>query len=140
MAVTALITITESDAYNTLSADWVVLSDALKTAHIFNASVYMQANWSCANVTWSDTSTLDDDLKRACAYYADADRLGVLTDAIAVTEKHGRIIEETGKLGSMGKTVKWADSGALTSGNPLQSIDTMVKLYCTSISGTMVRA
>ena len=139
MAVTNLITIAESDTYNALSADWIALTDPVKTAHIFNASVYMQGQWTCAGVDWSDATTLDDDIKRACAYYADADRIGVLNTAVADVDKKGRVIEETGKLGTMLKTVKWAESGAAATGNPLESINAIMSLYCTARAGRLVR-
>ena len=138
MAVTPLITIAESDIYNALSPDWLVLTDPVKDAHIYNASVYMQQKWTCADVDWSDPTTLDDDLKRACAYYADADRIGVLSSPVAVTAKTGNVTEETRQLGSMLKTTKWADSGT-TSGNPLESIDNIMSLYCTTNVGRLIR-
>jgi len=139
MAVTNLITIAESDTYNALSAAWLALTDPEKTAHIFNASVHMQAQWICADVEWDDTTTLDDDLQRACAYYADADRIGVLNTAVAVADKVGRKTEETGKLGTMLKTVKWAESGAAASGNPLESIDSIMSLYCVAKASRLTR-
>jgi len=138
MAVTNLITISESDTYNALSSDWVALADPIKTAHIFNASVYMQANWACTDVEWDDTSTLDDDLKRCCSYYADADRIGVLSAPVATTVKHGNITEETKKLGTLLKTTKWAEGGS-TSGDPLESINSLMSLYCTSLAGRLIR-
>lgn len=139
MAVTSLITVSESDTYNALSPDWLALTpDAKKEAHIYNASVYMQTKWTCADVDWSDTSTLDDDLKRACAYYADADRIGVLSSPVAVTAKTGNVTEETRKLGTMLKTTKWAEGGT-TSGDPLESINNIMSMYCTSKVGRLIR-
>lgn len=139
MAITPLITIAESDTYNALSADWIALTDTVKDAHIYNASIHMITNWSCTDVDWDDTDTLDDDLKRACAYYADADRIGVLNPAVASTEAHGRVIEETGKLGSMLKTVKWSENGGNVNGNPLASIDVICDIYCESLTGKLIR-
>ncbi len=138
MAVTSLITIAESDTYNALSADWIALTDPIKEAHIFNASVYMQTKWTCADVDWSDTDTLDEDLKRACAYYADADSIGVLSAPIETTDKHGNVTEETRKLGTMLKTTKWAEGGT-TSGDPLESINSIMSIYCTSNVGRLIR-
>ena len=138
MAVTSLITVVESDIYNALSADWVALSDPIKEAHIFNASVYMQTKWRCVDVDWSDPTTLDDDLKRACAYYADADRIGVLSAPIELTDKHGNVIEETRKLGTMLKTTKWAEGGT-TSGDPLESVNSLMAVHCTSNYGRLIR-
>lgn len=140
MAITPLITKTESDTYNALSSAWLALTDVLKDNHIYNASLYMQAQFTCevddVAVDWADPTTLDDDMKRACAYYADADRLGVLFDDVATTEPHRAIIEEKKKLGSMEKTLKWASSGSFTSANPLESIDSIMLLYCTSNAGS----
>ncbi len=138
MSVTPLITKAESDTYNALSSDWLALTDAVKDIHIFNASVYMQNNWSCTDVEWDDTTTLDDDLKRACAYYADADRIGVLNTAVSAVAPKGMMTEETKKLGTMLKTVKWAETGNV-SGNPLASIDAIMKVYCVSQTGRLVR-
>ena len=138
MAITPLITIAEADAFNALSPDWLLLTDPAKDAHIFNASVYMQAEWVCADVEWDDPTTLDEDVKRCCGYFADADRIGVLTAPIAVTAKTGNVTEETRKLGTMLKTTKWAESG-LASGNPLESINKLMGLYCTAKAGQLRR-
>ncbi len=137
MSVVPLITIPESDTYNALSADWLALADEVKDAHIYNASVYMQTRWDCVDVVWSDPTTLDDDLKRACSYYAEADRLGSLNPDVSDTSAKGRITEETGQVDTLRETIKYSDSGALVSGdNPLAMIDSIMSLYCTPLSAT----
>ena len=139
MAVTNLITIAEADTFNALSASWLMLTANTKTIHIFNASVYMQANWNCTDVDWADTTTLDSDMKRACAYYAEADRVGVLNTAVAAVDPHGKVTEETRKLGSMQKTTKWDEAGANVAGDPLESINAIMSLYCTTKSRFLTR-
>ncbi len=139
MAVTPLITISEADQFNGLSSGWMGASSEYKTRYILNASTYMQAKWDCADVDWSDTSTLDDDLKRACAYYADADRLGVLFPAVEETEPHRAIIKERKKLEGMEKETMWADIGALTSKKPLESINAIMRLHCTRVGRVLTR-
>jgi hypothetical protein len=138
MAITPLLTPAEADVYNTASASWLALSDALKTAHIFNATVYIKAKWNCSSFDWDDLTTFDDDVLRACAYYADADRIGVLTTAVTLADAHGAVTEETRKLGTMLKTTKWAESGN-TTGDPLESINSIMGLYCSSNSGRLIR-
>ena len=142
MAISNLITNAVADTYNALSSGWLALADITKTRHIFNASAYIQARWSCVDVDWDDETTIDNDILRACAYYADADRVGVLFPAVAVVEPHRAITVEKKKLGSMEKTLQWADAGGLTTGNPLASIDAIMSLYCTRIgigSGVLTR-
>ena len=139
MSVTLLITTKEADSYLKQDESWMNLDKKVKENHIYNASVYMQVNWTCVDVDWSDPSTLNDDLKRSCAYYANADRIGVLNPSISNTPSHGQVIEETGKLGTMSKTTKWSDKGSNVNGNPLGSINSIMSLYCNSKSGTLIR-
>ncbi len=134
MSISPIISVAEADTYNVLSADWLNTPEPNKEAHIYNASLYIHTTWTCSDIDWSDPLTIDDDVKRACAYYADADRLGVLFDPIEKTEAHRAMTMEKKKLGSMEKTIQWAQGGALTSGNPLQSIDAIMSLYCTGLS------
>ncbi len=136
MTIAPIITPAEADVYNVLSSSWLSLPEPTKEAHIYNASLYIYTTWTCADVDWSDPLTIDDDIKRACAYYADADRVGVLFDPVEQTEKHRSVTMEKKKLGTMEKTTQWAQGGAITSGNPLQSIDAIMGLYCTSSSSS----
>ena len=137
MAITALIDIATANSYN--GDAWDALTDPEKTMHIYNATVYMQTRWYCSDVDWDTPADLDDDLQRACAYYADADRLGLLYTALASAEPHRAIVKERKKLEGMEKEIQWADVGALTTGNPLESIDAIMRLYCTAKSSTLVR-
>ena len=107
MAVEILIDETTADLYNADSAGWLALTTAAKDVHIFNASVYIQSNWTCVDIDWDDNTTWTDDLKRACAWYADADRAGVLfPDALSTETKRGRLVQETKKMGPMSKTLR----------------------------------
>lgn len=142
MAVTPLITKTEADTYNALSSDWLAASNTDKDTYIYNASVYMQAMWTCTDVEWDDTTTLDDDLKRACAFYADADRLGYLYPTQTAIEDHRALTRKTQKLGTMEKTLEWSDTTGLKTAQPLSYIDSIMRLYCTKTgggSGTITR-
>lgn len=128
MAVVPLITKTDADGYN--GAAWALLSDAEKDKHIYNASVYMQTSWTCLDVDWEDTSTLNADLEKACAMYAEADMLGLLFAPMAATEKHRAKVLERKKLGSLEKETRWSAIGGFTSGNPLEAIDAIMKVHC----------
>ena len=131
MAITPVILPADADTYLALVADWLSLSDAQKTDHIYNATVYMQANWTCTDVDWDDHTSTDDDIKRACAYYADADRLGVLFPSREVTEKHRYMTSRKYKVEGLEEHYQWAESGPSASGDPLEEIHTIMKLYCT---------
>lgn len=136
MALTPIITVEQADSYNAQSAEWLALSNEMKEVHIFNASLYMQSMWTCADVIWTDSSTIDDDLLRACAYYADASRVGVLYTAVAVNEKHRSLIMHKRKMEGMEETFQWGQGGAIVTGNPLESIHALMKLHCTAnVSG-----
>lgn len=140
MAITPLITKAEADVFNALSSAWLALTDDLKDFHIYNASVYMQTRWTCTDVEWDDTTTLDEDLKRACAYYAEADRLETLMAPVSDIEHKGRIVEETGKVDTLLETTKYSDSGTtVTGGNNLQSIDAIMSIYCTALNANSVK-
>lgn len=128
MSVTNLIDIATADSYNGL--EWEALSDAVKTEHIYKATVHMRTRWICVDVDWDDLTTLNDDLKKACAYYAEADRLGVLFTALAYSEPHRAKVKERKKLEGMEKEIEWSAIGAFTTGNPLASIDAIMSVYC----------
>ncbi len=138
MAITPLITVPEADNFLLQSSDWLSTPEPSKEGHIYNASVYMQLTWTCADVDWSDPLTLDDDLKRACAYYAEADRIGVLFDEMVKQDAHGKLTMEKRKLGTMEKTTQWSMFGQVTSGNPLDGIDSIMRLYCTKVESASV--
>ena len=134
MSVINLITIIEADDYNAASDEWALLSDPEKSKHIFQASLYMQTRWNCVEVDWEDAATLSDDLKRACAYYAEADRAGLLFPSLSYEEPRGRLTEETGKVGPLLETKKWSTFGPTLTQSPLTSIDALMVSECTRIS------
>ena len=138
MSVINLITVAEADAYNASSSVWLALTDSVKEAHIFNSSLYMQSYWTCTDIDWEDTTTMTDDTKRACAYYAEADRLGLLFDPLeALESQHGRLTEKTQKVGSLLETTKWSSYGPLRTGNPLEMIDALMMGECTRLTGSV---
>lgn len=134
MGVLNLITVVEADEYNEASDDWLALTAPEKSTHIFKASLYMQRYWSCVAIDWTDTTTMTDDLKMACAYYAEADRLNLLFSPVSAVERTGRITEITGKVGPLLETTRWSTFGAIESGNPLSSIDALMLGECTRLS------
>ena len=128
MAITALIDIATADSYN--GDAWDALTDPVKTEHIYNASVYMQTSWYCADVDWTDTANLDADLQKACAYYADADRQGYLYPSTTVVEDHRALTRRTRKLEGMEETLEWDDTTGSKRSNPIAHIDSIMALYC----------
>jgi len=134
VTIVSLITVAEADTFNALSNDWLFLSSAEKSAYIFNASIFMQTGWSCivdgATVDWEDPTTLNEDLKRACAYYAEADRIGVLFDPMEKEDIHGKKVMEKRRVDTLEKTTQWSMFGAAVNGNPLDSVDAIMKVYC----------
>ena len=141
MSIIPLITTAEADVYLALSAEWLALEPAQKEAYIYNSTLYMQARWTCTDVDWADPESLDDDLSRACALYAEADRIGCLFDAMEVQDPHGKKTMEKRVLDTMEKTTQWSMFGSVVNGNPVDSIDTLMGLYCSRItcSPTLIR-
>ena len=130
MSVTPLITVSEADTYNALSSDWLALTEAEKDAYIFNASLYIQSAWTCADVLWDDPTTLGEDLKRAVAWYSEADRLGVLFDEMVKEDVHGKKTMEKSKVDSLETITQWSLFGIPVNGNPLDVVDALVGLHC----------
>lgn len=141
MSIISLITPSESDVFNVLSPVWIALTDPEKEAFIFNSSVYMQLNWDCESVEWDDPSTLDNDLKKACAFFAEADRIGVLFDEMKKEDVHGKKTMFKEKLEGLEEITQWSMFGQAVNGNPLDSVNAIMKMYCTSISNstTLIR-
>lgn len=138
--VLPIITIEESDTYNTSSTDWLELSDTEKTLHIFYASLYIQTKWTCLEIDWEDLTTVPDDIKRACAYYADADRLKLLYSPMTADYAKGRLVEQTNGMDPFVETLKWAAIGPDYSGKPLERIDAIMSTACTKTGyGQLVR-
>ena len=133
-----IVTIEESDTFNALSPEWESLTAVQTNAHIYNATLYIHSSWLCTEIDWTDLASVDGDVKRACSFYADADRIGVLFDPIEKTDAHRTKTMEKKKLGTMEKTIQWAQGGTIVSGNPLQSIDAIMRLYCSNATETTV--
>ena len=116
----AIITPAEADAILTQEAAWLALTDTVKEYHIAFASVYMQLNWLCTDVDWDDDTTITAEQEEACAYYALASSNGNLySDTKQSSVAHGLLQEETKKLGSLVKTVKY-HAGSDVTVDPLQ--------------------
>ena len=143
MAITPIISVSEADVFNALSPNWLALTPEQKTAHIFNSSLYILNSWSCVDeagdaVDWSSPPV---DLKKACAYYAEADRIGVLFDPMIKEDIHGKKTMEKKKMEGFEKTIQWSMFGGIVNGDPLSSVDAIMKQYCTSLlnSNSVVR-
>lgn len=135
--IVPLITVAEADTFNSLSADWLLLLPEHKEAHILSASLHMQSRFSCTGVLWDDPLTLCDDLKRACAGYAEADRKGALFRAVEQMPDMTPV-EVTKKVGTLQTTTKWLKTRELISGNPLERLDAVMLLYCKRVSSAQV--
>ena len=130
MSITSIITSAEADVFLALSPDWMALPSGDKDLKILNASLYIHSKWSCTGIDWSDLTTIDEDIKRACAYYAEADRVGVLFDAIVKEDKHGKKTMYKQKLEGMEEVTQWSMFGQIVNGYPLQMMDSLMTLHC----------
>lgn len=131
----ALITVEEADSILSLESDWLALSTETKEKHIERASYYIQLNWTCSEIDWNESTTITDDVKSACSYYALADYYENLYSSVSVKET-GKIIEESDSVGSLKSTIKY-DSGLnkdLT--DPLQFPNALMGFDCTKKSGS----
>ena len=136
MSIIPLITVAEADVFNALSSEWLILDASEKEGYIFNSSVYMQLNWDCEDVEWDDAETLDEDLKKACAYFAEADRLCVLFDEMIKEDVHGKKTMHRQKVEGLEETIQWSMFGQKVNGNPLDSVNAIMKLYCVNSKNT----
>lgn len=131
-----IITPTEADVTLALESDWLLLTDPVKTDHIAKASVYVQTNWSCSEITWSDATTIGADIKEAVAYYALADFRGNLyPESSDLDDTQGFLTEETKVMGPMKKTLKYDTSKGTDEIYHLQYPDALMAPYCNRISG-----
>lgn len=126
----AIITSAEADAILDMETDWLVLTDEVKEYNIALASVYMQLNWTCATVDWSDDETFTAEIKEACAYYSLASANGNLyPDAKSASVALGLLKEETSKLGTLVDTIKYYD-GKSTVVDPLTYPNALMSYPC----------
>ena len=133
----AIITVAEADLTLALEADWLALADSIKEAHISKASVYIQTVWTCSEVDWSDDTTITDEVKEACAYYALVDSNGNLyADPTDEVTGKGLILEETDKVGSLASTVKYCcENGVVDKHDLLQYPNALMRVGCSASSG-----
>lgn len=129
----ALITPSESDLILSLESEWLALSDAVKIHHIERASIYIQGNYSCLLVDWSDDSTITDNVKDACGYFALADFNGNLYSDIKQTVK-GEVIEESKTLGPLKKTIKYDPNSSTYLNFPLSYPNSLMLYSCSKIN------
>lgn len=132
----ALITPAQADATLASESDWKDLATPEKTNHIAFASTYVQLNWYCTGIDWSDETTIPDEVKEAVAYYALANSRGTLfEDTNPQTERSGDVQEKTSQLGGLKSTVKYFESSESEEGYPLQYPDALMDFYCNKVSG-----
>jgi hypothetical protein len=135
MSIQPIVTVKEADGYNKLNSEWLDLDRSAKENHIFNASAYMISEWTCSSFLLTNPSNIDDDVKRACAYYAAADaKYALFPDIVPSKDRHGSVTEVTDKIGSLTSTVKYSAFTGYK--NYLTSIDTIMYNYCIKKSKT----
>lgn len=135
----AIITAAESQVILSNEAEWLALTDTVQEYHISRASVYIQTRWTCDEIDYDDDTTITDEVKEACAYYALADLNGTLLDSSVSDDTVGKVIEESKKVGSLTKTIKWADNNEQK--HYLSYPDMLMEIGCSSAnSGCCVAA
>ena len=138
----AIITPVEADIILAQFADWVALSNALKTSHIAKASVYVQTQWTCVDVDWADSALIPADIKEAVAYYAAADMHGNLFGDFSSADDRGRIKRERSKVGSLEEEFEYSGSVPLyATRRSLGYPDVLMESLCTRKLGevTLIR-
>jgi len=138
----AIITPTEADVILVQFADWIALSNALKTSHIAKASVYVQTQWTCVDVDWAISADIADDIKEAVAYYAMADMANTLFGDVTSADDRGKIKRERSKVGSLEEEFEY--SGATPTYSTRRSFgypDVLMESLCTRKLGevTLIR-
>ena len=143
MSITPIITALESDVFLALYSTWLDLSDAVKDAHIYNASLYIQTQYDCLKVDgedidWTDTSTIPDEIKNACALYAMADFAENLFGDVATADTR-KTTSELVKAGAVTVEEEFASSGTNESGLSSSFVkpDLLMSFYCTKSSGSI---
>lgn len=129
-----VITPAEADSYLSDKDDWLDLVDSVKENRIARASVYLQTNWTCENIDWSDSSTIPEIVKESCAYYAYADFRGNLFSELSSDGTPlGRITELTKDLDGLLTTTKYSDKTGSVSPNPLSYPDALMGTECKEV-------
>ena len=141
--ITPIITPAEADIILAAYPDWTVLTDEVKEAHIYNASLYIQTQYDCIKVDgepidWTDTATIPDEIKDACAYYAYADASGNLFGDVATPDTR-KTTREMVKAGSVTVDESFASTGTVQGGvsSSLAKPDLLMSLYCTKSPGSL---
>lgn len=133
----AVITPAEADVILAQFADWIALSNSVKTGHISKASVYAQTQWTCVDVDWTDSLLIPADIKEAVAYYAIADmHANLFGDVSAADTDRGKITKERSKVGSLEEEFEYSGSVPLyATRRSLGYPDVLMGTLCTKISG-----
>lgn len=138
MSITPIITIAEADVFLAAYADWLALTDAEKTAHIYNASLYIQTNWTCVDVDWTVPADVPTEIKHACAIYTYADSIGNLYGDITIADTR-RVSREMVKAGAVTLDTTYTSSGNEANGfkGSYGLADQLMGLYCTRTASTV---
>lgn len=133
----AVITPTEADVFLAQFSDWLALTNSQKLVHLAKASVYVQTQWTCVDVDWTDSLLIPADIKEATAYYAIADMGGNLFgDPSSTTMDRGKIKRERSKVGSLEEEFEYSGSTPSISTKRLLGYpDVLMETLCTKKSG-----
>lgn len=137
MAITPIITIQEADAYLAAYPDWLALTNEEKDSHIYNASLYVQTNWTCVDVDWEDTANIPEEIKHATALYALADSQGNLYGDAAAADSRNTTREMI-KAGAVTLDTYYTTTGKAQVGieSSFGLPDELMGLHCTATSGS----
>jgi len=134
-----IVTPAEADVYLANKADWIELSDSVKSVYIARASVYIQTSWTCEDVDWSDNTTISDIIKESCSYYAYADFKGNLFPDLDIDSTPlGRVTQHTQKLEGLEETYKYSDTTGSITSNPLSYPDTLINTECSRVKSAQL--
>ncbi len=133
--ITPIITAAEADVFLAAYPDWLALDSAVKDAHLYNASLYIQTQYTCLDVDWTDPLTIPEEVKNACALYALADSVGNLYGNVETPDTR-RTTRELVKAGSVTVEEEFAAGGSNETGTTasFSKPDTLMSLHCTKNS------
>ena len=141
--ITPIITPLEADAFLAAYADWLALTDAVKESHIYNSSLYIQTQYDCLSVNgvvvdWTDTATVPEEVKNACALYALADSVGNLFGDVGTADTR-KTTREMVKAGSVTVDEEFSLNGTTQSGvaASFAKPDMLMSIYCAKSSGSI---
>ena len=139
---TSVINTSEADSYLVLYEDWLDLDDEKKVEYIRRASIYIQTQWTCADVVWEDdpdtveveSVDIPDEVKEAAAYYAYADFKSVLYGSPTDDEVFvGNLRSQKDKVGSLSAETTYFRGGSKSPSGTHKRLgypDSLMNLHC----------